>query len=306
MKKIIFLIAICLIQPIQAKKLFKYRDEQGIWHFSDQAPKTEKKVEIRQLKVNQKRYIWLEKTGAKDKPEYFAINNYHGPVEIEISLNENDNVIATPTLPHRFNVHPGQSDILFKMAGENKFKSWHYSLHYRYTLGSSSAQHDKQADYLPPFSKESSFQISQAFAGVFSHTDSQNYYAVDIAMPENTAVHAARTGIVMEVNNDYFNSGTKQAYKSRANSIRILHGDGSMAIYAHLALEKANVYPGLKVKSGQLIAYSGNTGFSSGPHLHFSIQVNKGMELTSVPFKFKGADNISSEPIKGNWLKHPK
>jgi murein DD-endopeptidase MepM/ murein hydrolase activator NlpD len=306
MKKILFLILLCLIQTNHAKKLFKYKDEQGIWHFSDQAPKTEQQIEIRQLKVAQKRYIWLQKTGDKNKPEYFSINNYHGPVEIEISLSQDENVVATPALPNRFIVQPGQSDILFKMAGKNKFKSWHYSLQYRYTLGSSSAHHDDQAIYLPPFAKDSTFQISQAFAGTFSHTDKQNYYAVDIAMPENTPVHAARAGKVMELNNDYFNSGTKQAYKSRANSVRILHKDGSMSVYAHLALEKANVYPGLEIKAGQLIAYSGNTGYSSGPHLHFSVQVNKGMKLVSVPFKFMGEDNISTKPIKGDWLINPK
>ena len=121
-------------------------------------------------------------------------------------------------------------------------------------------------------------------------------------MPINTPVHASRSGVVMEVNNDYYNSGTEQTYKSRANSIRILHNDGSMAVYAHLVLERAQVYPGLTVSAGQLIGYSGNTGFSSGPHLHFAVQVNKGMELVSVPFKFMGADEIANEPEIGAWL----
>lgn len=303
MKKFLFLVLFCLIQqPLLAKKLFKYKDKQGIWHFSDRPPNTEQKIEVRQLKVAQKRYIWLEKTGANNTPEYYAINNYHGPVEIEISLLDEKNVIATPALPHRFIVHPGQSKSLFKMTSKDQYKSWQYSLQYTYALGSSDAHHNQQAIYLPPFAKNSRFQISQAFAGSFSHTNEQNYYAVDIAMPENTPIHASRSGIVMELNNDFYNSGTQQAYKSRANSIRILHEDGSMAVYAHLALEKANVYSGLKIKAGQLIAYSGNTGFTTGPHLHFSIQVNKGMKLASVPFKFTGVDNISTTPKTGDWL----
>ena len=121
-------------------------------------------------------------------------------------------------------------------------------------------------------------------------------------MPVDTPIHAARSGVVMEVNNDYYKNGTKKAYKSRANSIRILHDDGSMAIYAHLALEKAQVYPGLKVSTGQLIGYSGNTGFSTGPHLHFAVQLNKGMELVSIPFNFIGTDGFANEPVEGNWL----
>ena len=77
-----------------------------------------------------------------------------------------------------------------------------------------------------------------------------------------------------------------------------------MAVYAHLALETAQVYPGLKVYAGQLIGYSGNTGFSSGPHLHFAVQLNKGMELVSIPFKFKIADDSVSVPIAGSFLRN--
>ena len=121
-------------------------------------------------------------------------------------------------------------------------------------------------------------------------------------MPVNTPIYAARTGIVVEVNNDFFNGGTKQAYKTRANSIRILHEDGSMAVYAHLALERAQVYPGLNVSAGQLIGYSGNTGFSSGPHLHFAVQLNQGMELVSIPFQFTTATGSIDKPIAGSFL----
>ncbi len=181
------------------------------------------------------------------------------------------------------------------------FKSWGYSLQYRYNIGSPLARHDRQAVYWPPFAMHTQFQITQAFGGKFSHTGEQSQYAVDIAMPVNTPIHAARAGVVIEVNNDFFKNGLTQAYKSRANSIRILHEDGSMAIYAHLALETAQVYPGLHVSAGQLIGYSGNTGYSSGPHLHFAVQLNQGMKLASVPFMFSSAGGVS-EPIAGKWL----
>ncbi|MCF6252060.1 MAG: M23 family metallopeptidase [Methylococcaceae bacterium] len=305
MKKILFFLAICLLHqplPVQAKKLYKYKDEQGHWHFSDRSPKTNLPVEVRQLKASHKRFVWLEKTGDIHKPKYFAINNYYGPVEIEVSIRDKHNVYSKPELPKHFVVEPGQSEDLFQMTGIDGFKSWSYSLQYSYIIGSPFAVHDNHAVYSPPFANNEKFFISQAFNGEFSHTDKQNQYAVDLVMPINTSIHAARSGMVMEVNNDFFNSGTEQAYKSRANSIRILHNDGSMAVYAHLVLERAQVFPGLTVSAGQLIGYSGNTGFSSGPHLHFAVQVNKGMELVSVPFKFMGADKIAKEPVAGTWL----
>jgi murein DD-endopeptidase MepM/ murein hydrolase activator NlpD len=285
-----------------AKKLYKYKDEQGLWHYSDKQPKTQQPVEVRQLKAANKRYLWLQKTGDKQKPEYFIINNYPAPVEVEVKLNQAKNVTSNPRLPKRFVIQPGQSDTLFQMTGTNQYKSWAYTLEYQYIVGSPLAEHDYDAVYLPPFAKNVSFAVSQAFGGKFSHTDKQNKFAVDIVMPVNTPVYAARTGTVIEVNNDFFQGGTKQAYKTRANSIRILHKDGSMAVYAHLALEKAQVYPGLKVFAGQIIAYSGNTGFSSGPHLHFAVQVNKGMELVSIPFQFMGTDGVANKPIAGKFL----
>lgn len=305
MNKFLIFIVLCLIQQhVLAKKLYKYKDEQGHWHYSDKPPKTQQKIEIRQLKTSSKRYVWLEKTGTDRNPEYFVINNYRGPIELEVILSKKNNVYSKPELPNRFILPPGRSKTLFQMAGIDQKKSWSYSLQYRYTIGSSQAYHDSDTSYSPPFAKAVKFPISQAFGGQFSHTDNQNKYAVDIVMPINTPIHAARSGMVIEVNNDYFNSGTKQTYKSRANSIRILHNDGSMAVYAHLALEKAQVYPGLKVSTNDLIGYSGNTGYSTGPHLHFSVQINKGMKLVSVPFKFTTHDGGNSQPAAGAWLQN--
>ncbi len=303
MKILLILLTICLLpQQLQAKKLYKYKDKKGRWYYSDIAPVTKEKVEIKQLKAAPKRYIWLERTGDRRNPKYFAINNYNGPVEIEASFKKKQNVYSTPTLPKRFTVEPGHSKTLFQIAGLNKYQSWQYTLRYRYTIGNPIAVHDNSVGYLPPFARNAQFRISQAFGGQFSHTDKQNHYAVDIVMPVDTAIHAARSGKVMEVNNDYFKSGIKKTYKSRANSIRILHDDGSMAIYAHLALEKAQVYPGLRIAAGQLIGYSGNTGYSTGPHLHFAIQLNKGMKLVSVPFNFMDNEGAVKRPVAGTWL----
>jgi murein DD-endopeptidase MepM/ murein hydrolase activator NlpD len=293
---IVFLV--CVSFFAQAKKLYKYQDEQGIWHYTDRQPQTDQEVEIRQLKVEPQQRVWLKQGGSKQHPEYFALNHYPGPVELEVTVLEAQNVASSPVLPKRFELQPGQSETLFSMQGLNPAQPWRYSLQYAYVIGPVIHESPNRLSYRPPFAPGQRFQITQGFNGTFSHTDPQNRYAVDFAMPVETPIHAARSGTVLEVNNDYFVSGTQQAYKSRANSIRILHDDGSMAVYAHLALEKAQVYPGLQVKAGQLIGYSGNTGFSTGPHLHFAVQINQGMELVSVPFSFQGM----TEPKAGQWL----
>jgi murein DD-endopeptidase MepM/ murein hydrolase activator NlpD len=76
--------------------------------------------------------------------------------------------------------------------------------------------------------------------------------------------------------------------RARANFVRILHDDGSMALYAHLAPGGVRVQVSQAVAAGEPIAWSGNTGYSTGPHLHFAVQVNRGLRLVSIPFRMPG------------------
>jgi murein DD-endopeptidase MepM/ murein hydrolase activator NlpD len=122
-------------------------------------------------------------------------------------------------------------------------------------------------------------------------------------MPERTNVCAARDGVVMDIANDFFGGGTdREDYIKRANFIRILHDDGTMAVYAHLSLESIRVGIGRKVYEGDILAESGNTGFSSGPHLHFAIQKNNGMQLISIPFKIENRKGTGVTPSKNMML----
>ena len=77
-------------------------------------------------------------------------------------------------------------------------------------------------------------------------------------------------------------------FADRTNIIRIWHDDNTMGLYAHLKQGGIMVREGQRIKTGQLIGYSGNTGYSTGPHLHFCLQVNKGMRLVSIPFRMNG------------------
>ena len=109
-------------------------------------------------------------------------------------------------------------------------------------------------------------------------------------MPIGTNVFAARDGVVIEVASDFFEGGTDLAVDGpRANVVRVLHGDGTMALYVHLNWNTIRVVPGQRVRRGEYLADSGNTGFSTGPHLHFVVQRNEGGALVAVPLEFAGA-----------------
>jgi len=124
---------------------------------------------------------------------------------------------------------------------------------------------------------------------VSTHDSLASRHAVDMAAPVGTGVYAARAGTVFEVATQHFRGGTdRERDLPRANLVRILHGDGTMAVYAHLNWDSIRVRPGETVTRGQYIADSGNTGYTTGPHLHFVVQRNAGLRLESLPVRFAG------------------
>ena len=136
-------------------------------------------------------------------------------------------------------------------------------------------------------------EIGQGWGGGFSHRDGENRHAVDFSAPEGTPVLAARDGVVMQVEARFGTGGLGPDDDTRrANFVRILHDDGTMALYAHLARDTVLVKPGERVRRGQRIAASGNTGYSGGPHLHFVVQANRGLRLVSLPFRMFGPAGI--------------
>ncbi|MEV4685420.1 M23 family metallopeptidase [Streptomyces kurssanovii] len=109
----------------------------------------------------------------------------------------------------------------------------------------------------------------------------------DFAVPIGTQVKAAGAGTVVKAGPN--GGGDGPAY---GNAIVIKHNNGKYSQYAHLS--KINVNVGAKVKTGQNIAKSGNTGNSSGPHLHFEIRTtpNYGSALNPMSFLRSAGVNL--------------
>ena len=109
--------------------------------------------------------------------------------------------------------------------------------------GSSNAR-PRDIEYLPPL-LQAEPRIDQGFEGSFSHADEENRYALDFAADAGTPVLAARAGTVMQVEAGFGAAGLAYGeFAKRANFIRILHDDGSMALYAHLAADGVLVRQG--------------------------------------------------------------
>jgi murein DD-endopeptidase MepM/ murein hydrolase activator NlpD len=144
--------------------------------------------------------------------------------------------------------------------------------------------------------------VSQAYPMRVTHVTPDSQYAVDIGVPDGTPIYAAREGTVINARHDSFRGGTDPAMMDQANMVEILHDDGTIALYAHLHWESIRVQPGQAVRRGQYIADSGNTGLSTGPHLHFAVIRNAGMFAESVPLQFAGAAGAAVTPQTGMTL----
>jgi len=286
-----------------AKQLYKYQDENGVWHFSDLPPETDLPVEVRPMRVDPTPRLEMEQRGVESKPDYWFENQYNGPMEIEVKFLKASNVTSDPRLPKRFTLKPKEHKKLVEVQPVNPARSWDFQLSYRWVPGDPRARHRPGVLYQPPFPVGDSYWITQGENDRDTHTTPDSMHAVDLGLPEGTPVLAARAGIVMDVEDDFFSSGQNlERFGGRANIVRILHEDGTMAIYAHLQLDSIRVHAGSVVLAGERIALSGNTGYSSGPHLHFAVQRNAGMHLVSVPIVFRGEGDSSVRPVSRTKL----
>jgi murein DD-endopeptidase MepM/ murein hydrolase activator NlpD len=203
------------------------------------------------------------------------------------------NLKGTSELPFTMTFPPGQTTKAFTLSPVDTGTRWEYSYTNYYKLGSHCAKHDDTHVYQLPYCGGSSFRVTQAYGGSFSHKGS-NKYAIDWKMPEGTSVLAARDGVVVKIKNDSDIGGASLKYDRYNNYVLIRHDDATLAHYCHLQKGGCVVTPGQRVKAGEVIARSGNTGFSSGPHLHFCVfKTKNGRERQSIPVHFKTADAMA-------------
>jgi murein DD-endopeptidase MepM/ murein hydrolase activator NlpD len=120
-------------------------------------------------------------------------------------------------------------------------------------------------------------------------------------MDIGTKIYASRGGIVVMTKDDGYRSGPNRGFAEEANHITIKHEDGTYGKYVHLKLNGVAVKIGDIVNRGDFLGYSGNTGFTNGPHLHFVVFTGKDSKSrTSIPIKFIAQSGFVIVPIVGN------
>lgn len=270
-----------------ATTVYKYRDANGVIHFTDKPVKGARKIVFPdRMEEHLEKAVRVERKRLGRGEAIWLVNDLFAPVEVELRVERTGNVAHAPSGPTRQLLPPRSRTSMFSLQPANPARPMHYETRLGIALGDPRAKPAGDAYPLPW--RGGPFNVSQGANGSYSHFTPKSRYAIDISMPVGTPIVASREGVVVKTENRQSGRGRNPS----GNFVRVLHADGTMAVYLHLAQGSVRVKEGQRVAQGALLALSGNTGNSTGPHLHFVVQRNTGMGLVSIPFRFR-------EPLPG-------
>jgi len=122
------------------------------------------------------------------------------------------------------------------------------------------------------------------------------HHGIDVALPVGTPLTAPADGVVVKKGNG----------PSGGVTLILKHEDNRHTVYYHLQ-KPSHLLKGTRVERGELIAYSGNTGASTGPHLHFEVRRSARWGDTVDPMPYLEAEETPEpEPVKPEPVEIPK
>lgn len=294
----ICLICLSISSNIWAKVYF-YVDKNGETHFTDSSEDAEEDgysaTEYLDIDEDHEDSVILSYD-----PRTFEVlieNKLYSPISVILKISNEDAVDTDIKFNEIFTV-----DELSKQSVGHIYSfdtDANFQLTRTFSIGTpTSIESIDPNHFIIPF--KGSYMVTQANGGSFSHRGPKNFYSIDVAMPIGTPIYAARSGEVVDMKMYFEKGGLDPSAHSKANFIRLKHSDGTMTVYVHLKQNSQKVKIGQHVNAGEQIAESGNTGYTSGPHLHFAVQHNNGVSTVSIPFKFYG----EIEPKMGKKLEN--
>lgn len=156
-------------------------------------------------------------------------------------------------------------------------------------------------DFLLPFECGKTEFTTQGNNFFYSH-HGDSAYAFDFDLESDTPILAMKAGTVVFVDlptrpGDPCYNGGPESCSEASNTITVDHADGTNTYYGHL--NNAIVYAGADVEHGDIIGLSGDTGWSSGPHVHVQRQEDCGeSRCASIPMEFADFGGV---PQTGDW-----
>jgi murein DD-endopeptidase MepM/ murein hydrolase activator NlpD len=279
-----------------AQSAYKYRDANGQWVFTDRAASSAAPARdaINLTHEHGALQVSVERTDTDTSTQLIGVNECLCVVTLRVWIEQSDFAEISRGHLYQATLDPDSRQALVTaphVSGEARLR-----YRWKVALGSPKAVHDPPRPYRAPFAVGETFTVTQAYPDRITHVTPDSAYAVDFALPDGTPVYAAREGMVINVRHDSFRGAPVPAMLDQANVIEILHDDGTIGVYAHLHWDSIRVHIGQRVARGEYIANSGNTGFTTGPHLHFAVWRNAGGADVSIPVQFEGIGGVPVTP----------
>jgi hypothetical protein len=231
--------------------------------------------------------------------EVWAWNGEPVAATVTLSFDAIQNAWPPDTLPIVRTVPSGGEVMLTHLEPVDRARSIGVRPIVAIDLGSDETEPDPDVLYSMPFGGSAPRQLIGGY-GSATHLEA-NFYALDFALPEGTPVLAARSGVVVDVQDGFHRGGLDPELLQRANLVAIAHADGTLASYGHLRAG-IRVAEGDTVARGQLLGFSGSTGFSAKPHLHFHVGKRlMGGENRTIPVRLRARDGAPVDLVEGAW-----
>lgn len=232
--------------------------------------------------------------------DYFAENREPVPVTVGVTFRSVEN-LRPPRGGHVDVVVPPETTVdVAHLPRLDRRRRIRAAVAILIDLGSSTTEPDDFV-YGVPFGGSEPRELIQGYDGRETHMASMRY-SLDFAMPEGTPVLAARGGVVLLVQDGFTQGGTDPELLERANLVVVAHPDATMASYGHLR-RGVRVHVGDQVVEGQLLGFSGATGFAGQPHLHFHVGNRMlGEPGRTIPISIRDAHGAPVKLEEGAWV----
>ncbi|MDD5716188.1 MAG: M23 family metallopeptidase [Sulfuricurvum sp.] len=257
----------------------------------------------RDIKIGSRNSVIVVKEKMADGTIVFEAENINPYlVTLALDFDKLDNVKSDHPLPLYVELSGKMKKEILRLIPINANVQTNEISSYGWVKGSAFAQHDDTYLYRLPFALGVNVDVSQGYNGGLSHKG-LSAYAIDFSAPIGTPVYAAREGEVVGMDVTHTEGGPSPEYRPYMNYINIRHSDGTLGNYFHLKQGGSVVKIGQQIKRGDLIGYSGSTGYCTAPHLHFSVSKVDPISMRrpmNVPIKIQTAQGIVFSPQKGD------
>ncbi len=237
---------------------------------------------------------------------FYANNNESVPYTVKIDFQKMENLSSSSgeksfirTIPAKAANHE-----VLKLKKNEETEGTSFDFNFLYNIGDPSLTIDEDYPYLLPYKHGKRVRVGQGNNGSGTH---RGVNAIDFNLKIGDSIYAARSGLVIEVSEDSNVGGNDPKFEKYGNFIKVYHDDGTVGSYVHLQKNGSLVIKGDKIEKGQLIGLSGNTGWSSGPHLHFMVAKNQNFKNITLPIKFLNYNEELFIPRESNsyYAYHP-